>query len=53
MKKRLGKIWEVVKSVGWALSHMADAEMEYMLSKRTCPNCGHVRQSLPTGCGPF
>ena len=52
MRARLKKIWEFLTCVGWALSHGADGELQYMLSKRTCPNCGHVRQR-PTGCGPF
>ena len=52
MRARLKKTWEFLTCVGWALTHMADAEMENMRSKRTCPNCGHVRQR-PTGCGPL
>ncbi len=52
MKERLKKVWEFLTCVGWALSHGAEAEMEYERSKRTCSNCGHVRQR-PTGCGPF
>jgi hypothetical protein len=45
MRSRLKKVWEVVCGVAWALGHMADAEMEYERSKRTCSNCGHVRTS--------
>ncbi len=51
MRARLKKVWEFLSAVGWALSHMAEAEMEGAIRKRTCPNCGHVRQH-PTGCGP-
>jgi len=51
MRGKLKKVWEFLTCVGWALAHMADAEMEYERSKRTCSNCGHVRQGS-TGCGP-
>jgi hypothetical protein len=53
MRRRLKKVWEFLKILGEVLADMPQAEMRASLAKKTCPNCGHVRQNLPTGCGPF